>query len=93
MARSIGAKHGRTIAGIGTISGALALLTNIVMMWNTQEMQKQLDGAEEDRPSFSDLRHIAPVAYWHINMNGIMHFDTLRRVPMAVQNFQKLDKG
>jgi hypothetical protein len=25
----------------------------------------------------------------HINMNGIMHFDTLMRGPMAVQNMQK----
>ena len=89
LAGSIGAKHGRTIAEIGAISGALTLLTNIVMMWNTHEMQKRLDAAGDDRPSAADLKHIAPVAYRHINMQGIMRFDTLARGPMAAQNIQK----
>lgn len=89
LAGSIGAKHGRTIAEIGAISGALTLLTNIIMMWNTHEMQKQLDAAGDEQPSAADLKHIAPVAYRHINMNGIMRFDTLMRGPMAGQNMQK----
>lgn len=41
-AGSIGAKHGRTIAEIGAISGSLTVLTNIVMMWKTHEMHKPL---------------------------------------------------
>jgi hypothetical protein len=65
------------------------LLTNIIMMWNTHEMQKQLDAAGKNRPSAADLKRIAPVGFRHINMNGIMHFDTLRRGPMAVQNMEK----
>ena len=65
------------------------MLTNIIMMWNTHEMQKQLDAAGDEQPSAADLKHIAPVAYRHINMNGIMRFDTLMRGPMAGQNMQK----
>lgn len=59
------------------------------MMWNTHEMQKLLDTMGDNRPSDADLKRIAPVASRHINMNGIMHFDTLRRGPMAGQNMEK----
>ena len=54
----ITAKHGRTMEELGAISGALALLANIVMAWNTHRFQIAVDrgagrvsgrGAEEHR--------------------------------------------
>ena len=35
----IGAKRGRTIEQLATISGALTLLANVIMAWNTHRMQ------------------------------------------------------
>ena len=39
----ITAKHGRTIEQLGAISGALTLLANIVMAWNTRHIQAVID--------------------------------------------------
>ncbi|MGH6679732.1 MAG: Tn3 family transposase, partial [Bradyrhizobium sp.] len=38
--RMITAKHGRTMEELGTISGALTLLANIVMAWNTHRTRR-----------------------------------------------------
>ena len=35
----ITAKHGRTMEELGAISGALTLLANLVMAWNTHQLQ------------------------------------------------------
>ena len=37
------AKQGRTTEELGTISGALTLLPNIVMAWNTHHLQAMID--------------------------------------------------
>ena len=39
------AKRGRTTEQLGAISGALTLLANIVMAWNTHRLQSVLDRA------------------------------------------------
>jgi TnpA family transposase len=39
----IPAKHGRTMEELGAISGALTLLTKIVMAWNTHRLQLATD--------------------------------------------------
>jgi TnpA family transposase len=41
----ITAKHGRTMEELGAISGALGLLANIVMAWNTHHLQLAIDQA------------------------------------------------
>ena len=46
----ITAKHGRTTEELGTISGALTLLANIVMAWNTHHLQAMIDLAPGDHP-------------------------------------------
>jgi hypothetical protein len=46
----ITAKQGRTTEELGTISGALTLLANIVMAWNTHHLQVMLDRAPADHP-------------------------------------------
>src|SRR3954451_18021938 len=48
--RMITAKHGRTMEELGTISGALTLLANIVMAWNTHRIQAMIDASPGDHP-------------------------------------------
>jgi TnpA family transposase len=70
----IGAKRGRTTEQLAAISGALSLLANIVMAWNTQHMQVVTRQMPEPFPD-ELLGQIAPVAHAHINMRGIFTFD------------------
>ncbi|MCR9178512.1 MAG: Tn3 family transposase [Alphaproteobacteria bacterium] len=74
MAGRIEAKHGRTLVEGSAISGALTLLTNIVMAWNTNAMQTVIDGSPAGTLPEPHLAHIAPVAHRHINMNGRIRF-------------------
>jgi TnpA family transposase len=72
--RPIAAKAGRDQAELTAISHAMSLLTNIVIAWNTNAF----DEARRSNPAlFPDahLKHIAPIAYAHINMRGTMTFD------------------
>jgi len=88
----ITAKHGRTMEELGAISGALTLLANIVMAWNTHRLQLAIDrmpGAYPDEV----LSRIAPIGHKHINLRGILTFDLsqlgpslLGHPPAAVQN-------
>ena len=70
----ITAKHGRTMEELGAISGALALLANIVMAWNTHRLQLAVDQAPDAYPD-EVLQSIAPIGYKHINLRGIFTFD------------------
>jgi TnpA family transposase len=88
----ITAKHGRTMEELGAISGALTLLANIVMAWNTYRFQLAADRVPGEYPD-EVLSHIAPVSYRHINLRGILTFDLsqlgpslLGHPPAAVQN-------
>jgi hypothetical protein len=70
----ITARHGRTMEELGTISGALSLLANIVMAWNTHRLQLAIDrmpGAYPDEV----LGRIAPIGHKHINLRGILTFN------------------
>ena len=88
----ITAKHGRTMEEIGAISGALTLLANIVMAWNTHQFQLAADRVPGEYPN-EVLSHIASVGYRHINLRGILTFDLsqfgpslLGHPPAVVQN-------
>ena len=70
----ITAKHGRTMEELGTISGALSLLANIVMAWNTRRLQAMIDQAPSNYPD-AVVSRLAPVGYKHINMRGVLTFD------------------
>jgi TnpA family transposase len=72
--RMITAKHGRTMEELGTISGALTLLANIVMAWNTHHIQAMIDALPGDHPD-EVTRRLAPIGHKHINMRGILTFD------------------
>lgn len=71
---AITAKLGRSPEQMIAISGALTLLTNIVMAWNTHHIQAR---ADQHRTIFPDnlVSHIAPIGHAHINMRGIISFD------------------
>jgi hypothetical protein len=71
---AIGAKRGRTTEQLGAISGALSLIANVVMAWNTQHIQTIVRQTPEAFPD-DVLRQIAPVGHAHINMRGIFTFD------------------
>lgn len=73
----IPAKRGRTTEQLGAISGALTLLANIVMAWNTHQLQTVLDGGSADYPD-DVLSRIAPIGHKHINLRGILTFDLSR---------------
>ena len=77
---------------LGAISGALSLLANIVMAWNTHRLQLAVDRLQGAHPD-EVLSHIAPIGYRHINLRGILTFDLsqlgpslLGHPPAAVQN-------
>jgi len=88
----IEAKYGRTKDDANAISGALSLLTNVVLAWNTAAMQTEI-AAKPDQYPTAHLTHIAPVAHRHINMNGVMRF-TIEPHHQLVQNStRKLGKA
>jgi hypothetical protein len=59
---------------VAATSGALTLLTNIVMAWNTAAMYKVVDREGVDRFPAEHLGHIAPVTFCHISMHGKLYF-------------------
>jgi len=70
----ITAKHGRTTEQLGAISGALTLLANVIMAWNTYRMQAVIDQAPTNHPD-EVLSRLAPIGHKHINMRGILKFE------------------
>jgi hypothetical protein len=73
-AGGIGARRGRTTEQLAAISGALSLLANVVMAWNTQQMQSLARQSPEQFPD-QLLRQVAPIAHAHINMRGTFAFE------------------
>lgn len=73
---AIGPKRGRSRDEQRAISGSLALLSNLVMAWNTQKLQQLADLPAHRRPEFrdTDLAAVGPVATSHINFRGVLHF-------------------
>jgi TnpA family transposase len=73
----ITAKHGRTTEQLGAISGALSLLANIIMAWNTHCLQGMIDSAPTDYED-AVMCQLAPIGHKHINMRGTLTFDIAR---------------
>lgn len=71
------AKRGRRHEELVAQSGALALLTNITLAWNTHHMDRVYKTWQQDGPVEFDMamfRHITPVRYEHINFRGVFAF-------------------
>ena len=76
--------HGRPVAQRGrrpeewlAQSGALALLTNLTLAWNTHHMDRVIGQWAETHPEWVNpdiLRHISPVRHGHINFRGVLRF-------------------
>ncbi len=73
---SIGVARGRRREELVAISGSLTLLTNLVMAWNTHQMQRVLDRWKRKGLNIEPeiVRHIAPTHYRHINFRGEFEF-------------------
>ena len=71
-------RRGRDLAEFGVVSGALALMTNIVMAYNAGQLQKSVDAEVADGVDLAGcieaLQHVGPVAYGHINFRGTYSF-------------------
>ena len=59
-----------------TISGSHALLTNIVLAWNTSEMHETVERLRRSGVRIDDdwLRRMGPAHFGHINFRGTMRF-------------------
>lgn len=76
----ITAERGRRRDELKSISGAHALLTNIVIAWNTMKLQETVDRLKTNGERIDDsiLRRIGPVHFGHINFRGTMSFSVDR---------------
>jgi TnpA family transposase len=70
---TIGARHGRSGEQLEAISGALTLLANVVMAWNTNRIQA-FRNHNPDGLTDSNVAQLAPIGHAHINMRGIISF-------------------
>ena len=71
---AITAKRGRSHEQMVAISGALTLLTNIVLASNTRQIQNYVNEHGDEFPD-SIIGQVAPISYAHINMRGLISFD------------------
>jgi TnpA family transposase len=70
-------RRGRRSEELGAQSAALALVTNLVMAWNTHQMQATLErwrsaGQRQMDPGI--LAHLTPMGFEHINFDGVLSF-------------------
>ncbi|MEO6022054.1 MAG: Tn3 family transposase, partial [Burkholderiales bacterium] len=72
LAGKLAPKRGRRKEEMAVISGSHALLTNLVMAWNTHHMQTMLDGWTKEKKIIPDdgLARISPAHTGHINFPG-----------------------
>jgi TnpA family transposase len=72
----VSAARGRRHDEMRTISGSHALLTNIVIAWNTMKMQAVVDRWRRDKHPIDDewIRHMGPIHFENINFRGRMSF-------------------
>ena len=75
-----GSRRGRRTEELIAQSGALALVTNLVMAWNTHHMQRTLDRWRVQNREIDPkiLHHITPMGFEGINFGGILVFPVER---------------
>jgi TnpA family transposase len=76
FAGRLGPNRGRRMDELAAHSGALTLLTNLVLAWNTTQLQLAVHqlGREGTTVSPEVLAHISPSFYAHINFRGLFRF-------------------
>lgn len=72
----IAPERGRRRDEMKAISGSHALLTNIVLAWNTNRMNEVVERFRKDSLDVQDafLRRMGPVHFGHINFRGTFRF-------------------
>ena len=64
------------------MSGALALMTNVVMAYNAGQLQKSVDAEVAAGADLVEciraLEHVGPVSYGHVNFRGTYFFPVER---------------
>ena len=83
--------RGRRTDEMKAISGSHALLTNIVMAWNTSRMQSVVDRWRKQGQTVDEawLRRAGPVGFGHINFRGTFAFGVGRYADALVQRSAK----
>lgn len=83
----IAAERGRRRDELKAISGAHALLTNMVIGWNTMMLQTVIDRLRASGQRVEDdlVRHIGPVHFGHINFRGTMSFSVERYADLLLK--------
>jgi TnpA family transposase len=69
-------ERGRRRDEMIAISGALTLLTNLVIAWNTHRMQETIDRWRKKEQVIDDdwLRRMGPAHFAHVNFRGTLSF-------------------
>ncbi|MEO7114220.1 MAG: Tn3 family transposase, partial [Caldimonas sp.] len=83
----IAAERGRRRDEMSAISGSHALLTNIVLAWNTSRMYEVVERLKRVGTMVEDdwLRRIGPAHFSHINFRGTLKFSVERYADSLVQ--------
>ena len=73
---------------MAAISGAHALLTNIVLAWNTNRMDTVVERLGRDGLGIEEdwLRRIGPAHFSHINFRGTFRFNVERYADVLVEH-------
>jgi hypothetical protein len=79
--------RGRRRDEMRAISGSHALLTNIVLAWNTRRMHETVERLRRGGTTIEDewLRRIGPAHFGHINFRGTMKFSVEKYADALVQ--------
>jgi TnpA family transposase len=88
-------ERGRRRDELAAISGSHALLTNIVIAWNTAHMQAVIDRWRKERMVVDDdwLRRLGPVHFEHINFRGIFSFGVQRYAQALIRQGPALSQS
>ena len=84
----VAAERGRRRDELRSISGAHALLTNMVIGWNTMKLQETVDRLKSGGQRIEEdvLRRIGPVHFGHINFRGLMSFSVERYASVLLRD-------
>lgn len=83
----LAAERGRRRDEIRAISGSHALLTNIVIAWNTMKMQAVVDRWRKEKHPIEDawIRRMGPVHFGNVNFRGLIAFGVERYADALLQ--------
>lgn len=91
----ISPERGRRREEMKAISGSHALLTNIVIAWNTMKMQQVVDRWRKDTHPVKDdwLRPMGPVHFANVNFRGTMAFKVERFAEVLLYRSSRARSG